>query len=211
MWCATFLNVFLTLCVLKSVCSKPFLYSAPRALTSLASSASASASSPSESITNIADLRRKQQKAAALQEEKQLVEEDDDGAGFLEGDEDANNEAAPMSGSSGNGDTSNKTVNGQDNDFKKELEEFDREFENDVLNKKDEENNTEGGTFQKVIYPHSDSAVPIKVSFNINEKTVNRKQTEEITEGRDDDQFEDTSMSKLGQIGVFFAELLGSL
>ncbi|XP_056630816.1 uncharacterized protein LOC130897065 [Diorhabda carinulata] len=56
--------------------SYPSLYSVPRALTTIAVSASSSASSPTSArFTNIADYRRKEGKAQELEAEKQLSED----------------------------------------------------------------------------------------------------------------------------------------
>ncbi|XP_023311284.1 uncharacterized protein LOC108909225 [Anoplophora glabripennis] len=65
-------------------------------------------------------------------------------------------------------------------------------------------------TFQKVIYPHSKHDAPFKVSFDVNEKIVNRPDTEDVAEHSQNIQMVE-DMSRLGQIGVFFAEIVGSI
>jgi len=80
--------------------STSWLYNAPRALFGLASSASASASAPSTQLSFIADLRKKQEKSAQLQQDKDIVgleplpdeEEEEQSSG---GGGDGNNEASP--------------------------------------------------------------------------------------------------------------------
>ncbi|KAJ8981928.1 hypothetical protein NQ317_002098, partial [Molorchus minor] len=188
----------------------PFLYGAPRALTSLASSASASASAPREPISHIIDLRMKQQKAEKLQAEKQLAEDD---GGLLEEEEDdeATNEASPSLFQKKVGKILTKlriitaltnVGNSGNTDRQKEVEDLDASR---ALEDNREENNTDKDipTFQKVIYPRPGLAKPIRFQLDVNER---------LTDAADDQAGnEDETAGRLGQIGMFFAELIGSI
>ncbi|KAJ8957919.1 hypothetical protein NQ318_001916 [Aromia moschata] len=199
----------------------PFLYGAPRALTTLATSASASASNPLAPVSHIADLRTKQKKAEQLQTEKQLGEDEEVAPPSPpneeeEEEDESANEASPSLFQKKVGKILTKlriisrltapraelddNKDGDEEIQKGELGEVDVELVDDAKSK---ENDTEVlPTFQKVIYTDSRQGKPIRYTLDLNEK---------LTEEEDGGSEPQKAMGRLEQVGVFFAELVGSI
>ncbi|KAG5895553.1 hypothetical protein JTB14_010696 [Gonioctena quinquepunctata] len=204
MWFNCLVQVISVLCMFETIWAKPFLNNAPAAITNLATSASASASSIATPLTHIADLTRRQEKAEKLRAEKQLIE--DDQFQFEENADEDTNEASPsllqkkfnklvtkirfFTGLSA-------AVTNNNRDSYEELEDF--------FNSTAEVTTPDSPTFQKVIYPHGKNRAPLKLNLKIgkgdaSEEAMNADVGEDVV-----------VMGRIGQIGVFFAELLGSV
>lgn len=94
-----------------------------------------------------------------------------------------------------------------DEELQKEIKEFEMELEEDKLGEGSSDTAAAPQTLQKVIYPHKTYGEPLRVTLEIREAPGNGTEV-------DGDNMEGEAkpeMGKLGQIGVFFAELFGSL
>nr|XP_023014603.1 uncharacterized protein LOC111504317 isoform X1 [Leptinotarsa decemlineata] len=202
--------------VLQTVWAKPFLYNAPIALTNLATSASASASSPPGPVTNIADLTRRQDKAEKLQAEKQIVENDN--FHFDDDIDEDKNEASPSLFQKKLNkilakirfiSTISTVVRGNNHSNEGSSDTQDNNPEEFEIDTKKTENTTplisEQQTFQKVIYPNRNYGAPLKLNLKIGGDPGSTEITEEENVG------DNASAGRIGHIGVFFAEILGSI
>lgn len=207
------------------VSSIPLLQNAPAALINLAASASSSASSSqAQPYTNIADLRRKHEKIQQIQGKDELENEED---GLTLDDEMNTNEANPS--------FLQKKINKilaklrllseisqvfQTNNENSDIEppeEFDSDGEmttiKETTNQIDENVNSTSvrdveevkeQSFQKAIYLKSGVEPPIRFTLDLKDTSI--EDNSATTEPTSDKQ-----KGRFGQVGIFFAEILGSI
>ncbi|XP_044746285.1 uncharacterized protein LOC123307877 isoform X2 [Coccinella septempunctata] len=204
--------------------AKPFLYNVASVLTS-----ASSASSVPQNSENIADLRKSDRQV--IRPETPLVEENVNGFTFNE-DPQTNNGFVPsliqkkvskilrkflyinMFANSGS-----KPTTTTDEDFDREKEEFDREFEQDYGKNNTSVNITGIHSVIDVVLP---SNITEEISVHPNEIILfdengiieKRKEIQKITDTKKkNDRLQDVGILRFspGDIGVFFTELFGSL
>ncbi|CAG9767641.1 unnamed protein product [Ceutorhynchus assimilis] len=204
---------FILLYVISTVSSTTWVIQGPRALFGLAGSASASASSPSTTASYIADLRRKDSKAAQLQEEKSLVGLEPLSEEVNKSNEEANNnEASPslLQKKIGKVLAKLRLIAQIKNAYHYKPEEHEHESNITLTSQENttEENQTESkANIQQIPsaaygVPLNDEDQPEKIQIEINDKLENdfKHESDKIKEP-----------NRLSTIGVFFAEILGSI
>lgn len=202
----------------------PFLQNAPSALLNLAAAASSSASNRWQHYTNIADLRRRHDKVEQMQGKYSMEDNEDD---LSPQEEMNNNEATPnflqkkirkilfklklisdLSNVFHTSDESSTNSVNVDFDSSEYATNNDVQEITTVSSFKEREDVEEipKQTFQKTIYSKSTNEAPIKLTLDINETSENEDQNTEINDANNEDQ-----KNRFGQVGVFLAEVFGSL
>lgn len=187
-------------------------------------SASSSASSRTQHGSNIADLTRRQEKIQEMQGKYAEAQNEDN----LTAEAEMNsNEATPnllqkkinkiltklklISSISNilntnNGDNDNNSTEGSNNVVTTGRSgiEITEENSNTTSNKnKEEVEEIPEMIFQKSIYPKSINESPIKFTLGFNERTEDNTEANETNKSKE--------MNRFGQVGVFLAEVLGSI
>ncbi|XP_045474443.1 uncharacterized protein LOC123680542 [Harmonia axyridis] len=220
-----YLLLFLNFLVIQKNEASPFLYNVASVLTS-----ASGASSVPQNSENIADLRKSDRQVA--QPDTDPVSENENGFVFNE-DPQTNNGFVPnliqkkvskllrkflyinMFANSGN-----KPTSTTDDDFDREKEEFDKEFEQDFGMNNTSVNITGIHSVIDVVLPGNSTNENIVlpneiILFDENGKIENTKETKKtkvpMMDKRKDKIQDGTSRFSPGDVGVFFVELFGSL
>ncbi|CAH1184565.1 unnamed protein product, partial [Phyllotreta striolata] len=206
MWVRGFIVGVIISSIFQLASSKPFLHNA---LLTLASSASASSSSPSAKLTNIADYTKKQEKVQELENEKRLTNTDI--VNPIDSDEQTNNEATPS------------LIRKQLNKFLAKIQflstlsasqapmDVEETAEGATATPKSEvkiEFDGPGEHIQRLTGSRKEYGIPLRINLEINEVAGNSTEAaEDAVEAAGSAE----EAARVGQLGVFFAELFGSL